>query len=278
VAAYTGVKIFSRGDPAGVIFVGDPGSLTGDVWLENSEPRDLQLRRASVVSTAVQAADPTDADRIAHIAVPRSLRAHQRQLLSVSFDVDRTTPPGTYDVSIVLEGAEGTTTFPGQIIVTQEYALTIEPDQLVVSVPPSGTFEGQVVVINDGNVPIDIVALGEFPLEDPWRAPRCCCCCHDEDGKHVAHDEGEAGDDREFGTIVIDNDKATIEPGASTMVRFVARLPQGLPANTHLRARPRIGIERFNLDVITAPAGNRVEEPRSESAARRSQQQKKKRS
>jgi hypothetical protein len=281
VAAYTSVKLFSGNQPdEGVIFIGDPGSLSADVWLENSAPSDLQIRRASVFSGAVRAAEPADRDRLARIQVPKRIRPHQRHHLAVSFDVDRFTPPGAYAASIVLEGEDGTTTFPAQIIVTQDYALSIEPDQIVVTVPPGGRFEGEVVVSNEGNVPIDIGPLGEYPLEDPWREPLCCCCCHDDhedDDEHIAEAGGEPlVEGRKIGTIVIDNERKTVEPGSIAVVRFVARVSADLPTNMHLRARPRIGIERFSLDVITpSGAGGDL---RPASSRRRPDTQKKKRS
>jgi hypothetical protein len=274
------VKLFSRGDAdEGVVFIGDPGSLSGDVWLENREGHQLEFRRASLVSRDVRPAELTATDRITQIFIPKYIRPHQRQLVSVSFDLDPSTPPGTYPATIVLEGADGTATFPAQIIVTQNYALTIEPDQLVASVEPGGTFDGEVVVVNEGNVPIDVVPLGEYPLEDPARTARCCCCCHDGDDEREADDD-EGLDEPDFGAVAIDNRQLTVEPGRSALVRFVAHVPDTVPANMHLRARPRIGIERFSLDVITRPAGLSGGDSvtPNETVRRRSPQKKKKRS
>jgi hypothetical protein len=192
-------------------------------------------------------------------------------VVSVSFDLDPSTPPGTYDASILLEAVSGTATFPARIIVTQNYALTIEPDQLVASVAPGGTFDGEVVVVNEGNVPIEVVPLGDYPLEDPARSMRCCCCCHDE-----RHDDDDV-DEPEFGAVTIDNRRLTVEPGRSALVRFVGRVPNTVPPNMLLRARPRIGIERFTLDVITLPValsgGDSVAQ--SETIRRRSPQKQK---
>ena len=278
MAAYTGVKLFSRNQPdEGVIFAGDPGALSADVWLENRAASELHIRRASVLSKVVRAAEPGDSGRLARIQVPKRIQPHECHHLAVSFDVDPFTPPGTYDASIVLEGVDGNTIFPAQIVVTQNYSLSIEPDQIVLTVPPGGTGEGEVVVSNDGNVPIEVGPMGEYTLEDRWREPVCCCSCHEEEGDRIAEADGESSvDDRRIGAVVIDNDPMTVEPGATVVVRFVARVPPDLPMNMHLRARPRIGIERFSLDVITPPdAGS---EARHAPSRRRPHTQKKKRS
>lgn len=274
------VKLFSRHEAdEDLVFVGAPGSISGEVWLENREAEQLELRTASVQSPHVRPTALTRTGRIAHIPVPKYLRAHQRELLSVAFDLDRSTPPGRYDASVVLEGPDGTAAFPARIIVTQHYSLRIKPDELVVTAVPGGTFNGEVVVFNDGNVPIEIAPLGEFPLEDPWRAPRCCCCGREDDdtsADETEHgSEAERGSDEapEFGVVTLDNERATVAPAAFAVVSFVGRLSDRVPANIHLRARPRIGIERFSLDVITPPGG--ATEPRSESSRKRSPQKRK---
>jgi hypothetical protein len=226
--------------------------LSAEVWLENDEPRSFQLRGASVLSTELRVAgDGTHAERVARIPVPRQVTAHQRRLLSVAFHLDRSTRPGTYQAAIVLEGDEDTQAFPARIIVTPHYELTIAPDELVFSAVPGATFGGEVIVSNHGNVPIEVFPLGEFPLEEPSRDVRCCCC----DGVNASAGEEATDEDEDegFGVIAIDNERLIVAPGAWAVVKFVARLPDGLPANLHLLAKPRIGTERFTLNIITAP-------------------------
>lgn len=267
------VKLFSRHEAGeALVFVGEAGSVSGQIWLENRESREIELRLASLHSPHVRAAELTRTGGLARVPVPKLLRGHQRQLVSFAFDLDPSTPPGTYDASLVVEGTEGTTTFPAQIVVTQDYSLTIDPDEFVVTAVPGGTFTGEVIVENDGNVPIEVWPLGEFPLDDPSREPRCCCCGGDE----VDTDEGkpDSDDEPELGVVVIDNERTTVEPGESATIKFVGRLSDDVPANMLLRAKPRIGIERFTLDVITPPGGAGA--PRSES--RRRSPQKRKRS
>jgi hypothetical protein len=272
VAIDARAKLFSRREAdEALLFVGEPGSISGKVWLENPDEEQLELRRASLYSPYVRSTEPARGNRITQIPVPKYLPARQRQLVSIVFDLDPSTPPGTYDASVVLESADGTTTFPARIIVTPQYSLSIEPDRLVVTAAPGGAFAGEVVVVNDGNVPIDVLPLGEFPLEDPWREPRCCCC-RDERAS-TDESESESDDEPEFGVVVLDNERATVEPGAFAFVKFVGRVPGELPPNMHLRAKPRIGIERFSLDVITPPGS--AGEPRSESVRKRSPQTRK---
>jgi len=273
VALDARVKLFNRRDAGEALrFVGDAGSVSGEVWLENREARDIELRPGSLHAPQLRPIEGTRAGSIARVSLPKYLRGHERQLVSIAFDVDPSNPPGTYDASLVIEDTEGTATFPAQIVVAQDYSLTIEPHELVVTAPPGGSFAGEVVVVNEGNVPIDVWPLGEFPLEDPWREPRCCCCCRD-DKVGAGEAEHESDDEPEFGVVVIDNEHTIVQPGTSATVTFVGHVPDDVPANMHLRARPRVGIERFTLDVITPPGG--TGEPRSEPSRRRSTQKRK---
>jgi hypothetical protein len=270
VAIDARAKLFSRREAGdALVFVGEAGSVSGQIWLENRESSEIELRVASLHSPHVRPAELTRTGGIARIPVPKLLRGHQRELVSFAFDLDPSTPPGKYEASLVVEGAEGTTTFPAEIIVTQDYSLTIDPDEFVVTAVPGGEFTGEVVVENDGNVPIEVFPLGEFRLEDPSREPQCCCCCGDEIDTDEEDDESD--DEPEFGVVVIDNERTTVEPATSATIRFVGRLSDDAPANMLLRAKPRIGIERFTLDVITPPGGAA---PPSESGRRSPQKRK----
>jgi len=276
VALDARVKLFNRREAGeALLFVGEAGSVSGEVWLENRDAREIELRPASLHAPQLRLIEGARAGGTARVSLPKYLRGHERQLVSIAFDVDPSNPPGTYDASLVIEDAEGTATFPAQIVVTQDYSLSIEPDELVVTAPPGGSFAGEVVVVNEGNVPIDVWPLGEFSLDDPWREPRCCCCCRDDKvgAGEAEHESPESDAEPEFGVVVIDNERTTVQPGTSATVKFVGHVPDDVPANMHLRARPRIGTKRFSLDVITPPGG--VSEPRSEPSRRRSTQKRK---
>jgi len=249
------LKLFCPGDPhaKAVLFAGAPGSVEADVWLENGESTDLVLREAALISPSIPVAGRHNHVRI---AVPKVLPAHQRKLLSVSFDLDPSTPPGTYDAEIRIEGAVGTKRFAAQITVVQNYALSIEPEQFVFTCAPGDTVAGELVVRNEGNVPIRVTPIGEYPLRNPlWFE----CVGGEYDRPTIDRERrGEAPEtrdsapyDEDFESLLIDNKDISVDPGNWALVKFTAKLPDSLPANEHLRARPRIGTERFNVDIIT---------------------------
>jgi hypothetical protein len=254
IARDSAVRLFSRG-PSGeepIVFAGEPASLEADVWLHNEEEDDLLLQRATLTCLAMQ--KYAKRAEIARLSVPRVVAAGQRKLLSMSFDIDPTVPPGIYEAEVRLEGTAGSKEFFAQIIVTQNYQLSLEPDQFVFAGDAGRRLSGEVVVWNEGNVPVDVSPMGEVRLEDPDLRERCPCC--------GAQDELREKEKDEFGSVVIANDTVVVEPGTWALVKFKVILPDSLPANAHLRARPRVGNERFNIDILTPVAGGRLTKER----------------
>jgi hypothetical protein len=254
------LRLFSPGDPHAktVLFAGVPGLVEADLCLENGESTDLVLREASLISRSIPVATTGHHDEVIRITVPKILPAHQRKLLSVSLDLDPSTPPGTYDAEIRIEGAMETKRFAVQITVVQNYALSIEPEQFVFTSDSGSTVSGELVVRNEGNVPIRVTPIGEYPLRNlSWFE----CISREHDWRTIGRDRERYAEstethdpqqqDEDFESLLIDNKDISVDPGSWAVVKFTAKLPDSLPANEHLRARPRIGTERFNVDIIT---------------------------
>jgi hypothetical protein len=237
------VRVFARGSTAGepIVFVGEPSLLEADLWLHNEGDGDLLLDKATVISPALQKDAPRS--EVARISVPRVLRARQRTLLSTSFDIDPSIPPGTYEAEIRLHRESGHESFLAWITVTQNYQLSLDPDQFVFAATPGSSVSAELVVWNEGNVPVEVTPMGECELKDPDRVEPCPCCC--------AREERREKEEDEFGRVRITNDNLVVEPGAWASVKFTVHLPESLPANAQLRARPRVGNERFNIDILT---------------------------
>jgi hypothetical protein len=243
IASDTAVKLVARGSSAEgpIIFAGSPALLEAEAWLHNDEREDLRLRRATLISSAV----PMLAEQaeVARLTVPRVVLAGQRKLLSMSFDLDPSIPPGTYDAEIRLEGIAGSKSFFAWIIVARNYQLSLEPDQFVFPAGAGSRITAEMAVWNEGNVPIEVTPMGEYRLEDANQREPCPCC--------GARHERKRRDDEDFGCIVISNDTFLLQPGTWALVKFTAQMPDSLPPNAHLRARPRVGNERFDFDILT---------------------------
>ncbi len=275
------VKVFPPGGEPGspVIFVGRPSNLRAQFWLENDGDVDLRVRAVSLFVAQIPGVEMKSGYELARIAVAATVPPRQRRLLTPSLSLDATAAPGTYDAEMQLESAEVIQRVPARIVVTPNYSLSLQPDEFVIAAGPGATVRDQVIVVrNEGNVPVVVPPLGEFPLRDPAR-PECVCWCVQMDGSAFTvrtatppdgpDGEGEEEDDEEeFGSIRIDNNQTTVPPGLWALIQLNITVPEGLPANAHLQARPRVGIERFKLDLLT-PAEESAGPKRPESPRRR---------
>jgi hypothetical protein len=243
IASTKVVKLFARGSSAGepIVFAGEPTSLQADLWLHNEGKEDLLLQHARLISPALQR--HTERPDVARISVPRVLAARQRKLLSATFNIDPSIPPGSYEAEIRLEGSDGGQSFPARVIVTQNYQLSLDPEEFVFTANGATSISSELLVRNEGNVPVEVTPMGECELKDPERPEPCPCCSAAEESKQKEEDK--------FGFLRITNAADVIQPGTWTAIKFTLHLPDSLPANAHLRARPRVGNERFNIDILT---------------------------
>lgn len=251
-----------------VVFGGSPGGIHVDLWLQNDNDEPLSIHSGSLIAPEVL--DPEDPD--VDISAPEVVAAHQRELVTLSFTIGSLTPPEAYDAELKFDTSAGELAFPVQIVILQNYQLSVDPDQFVFRASSSDVVSAHVIVRNEGNLPVEVTSMGEFPLRDPWR-PVCCGQADAEPPVAVPRRTGlvmavqrSSGNyseltpatngnnkDEFFGSLVIENEKRTLAPGNSSIIRFTARLPDSLPSNAHLRARPRICTERFNIDILTPP-------------------------
>jgi hypothetical protein len=238
-------KLFARGSGAGdpIVLAGEPASLQADIWLHNDGKEDLLLRRAKVISPELQRY--TKQPEVARISVPRVLGAQQRKLLSVNIDIDPSIPPGSYDAEIRLEGSDSSQGFPARLIVTQNYQLSLDPEEFVFATGAATSISSELLVRNEGNVPVEVTPMGECQLKDPERRESCLSRSAAEELKEKKEEEDW------FGVLRITNTEVVVQPGTWAAVKFTLHLPDSLPANAHLRARPRVGNERFNIDLLT---------------------------
>lgn len=252
-AGANAVKLFARGSSAGkpIVFTGEPTRLKADVWLHNEGKEDLLLEHATLISPALQR--HAERQEVARISVPRVIHARERRLLSVSFDIDSSIPPGSYDAEIRLEAAGGSKNFLAQVVVTQNYQLSVDPGQFVFAAGAARSISGELVVRNKGNIAVEVTPMGECQLKDPERPEPCCS----------AVEEPKQKEEDEFSSLQITNDTVVVQPGTWMPVRFTVVLPDSLPANAHLRARPRVGNKRFNIDILTSARPSHVTKHRS---------------
>jgi hypothetical protein len=254
-------KLYSYGDKpdSPIILVGQRQQFRAQLWLENDSDKELHLRKALLASRLVRVVDGED--RMTNIPVPAVLAARHRTTLTVAFAVDSWTLPGEYEAVIRLESASGTQEFPVRVHVPQSYAISIEPDQFVLAAAAGNTIADQVLVVhNQGNTPVLVTSIGEYPLrKPPWAGflvgPVFRYALGEHNPSRQAEVAKEVATEREHdcGSILVENEETTVAPGTWASVRFAVKLSEAVPCGALLRATPRVGTERFSIDIVTPP-------------------------
>jgi hypothetical protein len=254
------VKLYVKENAPGtpIVFGGPPGGVEVELWLQNDRDEPLTIDSATLIAPKVLDLGSDESEL--SVTVPSSVPAHDRVLVTVSFNIGPFVPPEAYDATMKFTAGAEELVFPAQIVVLQNYDLSVDPDQFVFKASAADVVSGHVIVRNDGNVPVEVTVMGEYPLRDPWR-PVCCVQADAEPVLGFRRDSGSYSElsaqsddkDGDFGSVIVENENATLAPGNWRVIRFTVRFPDSLPSNAHLRARPRIGTERFNLDILTPP-------------------------
>lgn len=147
-----------------IVLVGQPASLRGDLYLRNSSPERVVLRKLPLASgeqvAALRSARPGFAPAVR--LSPGIIRPGHTGPVSLSVSLDPYTPPGEYHAEMDMAGRM----VPVVMRVTERVDLRISPAELVIENRPDQTFQKQIVVTNTGNVPLTIGKLGSVFLDD----------------------------------------------------------------------------------------------------------------
>lgn len=218
--------------------------LRGDFWLANPSDTTVIVESATFTATfatGVQSgAIPTSSD----FAVAG--RGFKR--FTFGFSMAPSTAPGSYGANVDLVTSAGTISIPALLFVTEVALVGLAPTARVfTAVEPNATLAGTVLVRNQGNVAFDVGAIPDEPLIEIVAAPRVLAV---EAGGALQVEPAE-GFTVLASNVSFTNETPTIAVGGWAEVAYELTTPSSLPSNVHLRALPRIGTERFAIDLLT---------------------------
>jgi hypothetical protein len=229
-------------EPAGpLLFVGPPNALRGSFILRNHGESSVRAPRFRIENTTLRGFGNTLRPTIT-VDVWLPPGAEQRVTLAVS--VDPFTAPGTYEAELV----HGETRQPVKFIVTGSPLTVLSPSRLLLTQRHRRT-EHQVLVRNDGNVPLTIEDLGALVLEDM----ELQCRVIRETVRHTQHptwDElvGTAADElkKEFGDLKplevrTLNKPVHVPPGGQALLVLEVEIPKEIPRRRTYVATGRVG-------------------------------------
>jgi hypothetical protein len=238
-----------------LVLAGPPRALTGRVDLHNPGDVNLVLRNAGLRDPGgVLIGQP-----LRHALPLLVLRPHQERNVSLKVAVDPATPPGEYSVELELAGR----TRPVVLHVAEVFDLSIRPASLVVANAPGQAQRKQLIVTNEGNVPITVGEIGEVDLKDDmvWdRAVRIAI--EPWAGKadveieefvvavlRVAREEAY-----QVGSLVVRNlnGRVDVSPGETKVIDLEITLREELPLNSRYRGRAPLLTQDLEIVVVSS--------------------------
>ena len=241
-----------------IILAGAPHELEGQLFLQNTGQERLTLRDLSVRQMATTRKVP----RVIPEGVPFqlgsvTLEPGQQQRVSVNLSLDQYTPPGDYAAELEAAGETRSVI----IHVVESIDLDLEPRELVLDNLPGETARKQVVVSNQGNVPLTIGDFGEILLDDDRHSQRVLHIFLDSIGAEPLPLEEYAALLLRESRQVIDEAGAlqvkcvggpfVLNPGDTQAVELEITLPPRLVANRRYKGRAVIYTD--NLDFVVVP-------------------------
>lgn len=229
-----------------VLLRGAADELKGEIWLSNPSTDDVTVSAASISVTFGGGTET------APIQIPPDsvvAGGGSRRLL-ITQGLEPFTAPDSYSASIDLTTSGGALSIAATAVVEPVVALGFAPVRVVfTSVASSSTLNGEVAVVNRGNVPLTVNTMPVESIFEVTAAPRLVAVA--DDGT-VAVTPADGLAPLAGLELTFTNDTPTIDVGGWANVQFSITTPAGLPANSHLRSLPRIGTERFFVDLLTA--------------------------
>jgi hypothetical protein len=226
-----------------VLIVGTGEVVRGEMWLSNPAAADLTLTGATITVTMPTGPEAGQIPLPADVVVP----GNGVRRMIVEMGMQPLTEPGAYPAVLDLATSAGSQAVPASLVVTAVTAPVILPERLVFTgVTPSAVVDGSVVVRNAGNVPLTVGPIPDEPLLEVRAHPRVLAV-----GAGGAMVVEPAVGLAPTGTATFTNTTPTVPPGGWSAVAFQLTAPAALASNAHLRALPRIGTERFAVDLLT---------------------------
>jgi hypothetical protein len=239
-----------------LVLVGPPRGIRGEFLLRNATDRKVIVREPRLHQAAEKAAKakvaavlPAPATLMRRIIV----RPQQNRPVPVVLALDRRTPPGTYHAELDIEGQRR----PVVMHVTEDVALTIAPETLVLPNRAGEKVNKRVIFTNDGNVPIAIRSLGTIVLDEELVHCRALRGALADVGETMTSlDDFAAALGRRYRALYetlvlkVQNAAVTVEPGATAAVDLKITLPEKLEPRSRYSGYAAISTTSLTFTIV----------------------------
>lgn len=231
-----------------LVFYGPPTALHGNIRLHNTSEEKVRLRSLTLETPKLRGTAGLPLQRL-ELAV--RLYPSEQVSAQASICVDPTTPPGTYEATVLL----GDRRQPVVIHVTERVDLRVSPQSVSLYTEGERTFRGEFVVQNAGNVPLRLGGKCLVPLTVslPMGAAiqdgleKAC----DAEPNEVLKKLVCAWSEQQVGEALITREDVTLAPGETRKIAGACRLPSNLHSFRRYAARLALYNASIDLEVYT---------------------------
>ncbi len=253
-ASMPGYDILDLSADAPIILVGEGKSLRGELRLRNPGPDRIQLSAANLHLQVSHSSQPIP---YAQVSLPAGLPPGQSQRVKMSLDFDPLTPPGEYKGELDMAGH----TRAVIVYVAELIRLAISPQVLVIDQPAGSIVSKNIILTNEGNVPLTFVPIGKVALGEELMLRRSLSVTVAAAGEKEANPLGKIFADLvhqeskavlgEAGTLMVVNASLVLQPGESRQLGLEIHLPDNLSMNS--RYIGRVPLYTSDLEFVVVP-------------------------
>jgi len=236
-----------------LVLVGPPRALRGEFRVRNAGDRKLVVRQPTVRPAPPSKKAAAALPQREHVLRRIIVRPGQSRHVPVTLTFEDATPPGTYEAQLEVEGERQSVI----IHVTEEVALSIAPQQIVLPNRAGERVRKRVVFTNQGNVPVTVSSIGTVVLDEELVHCRALRGAIDDVG-----DTLEGLDDflvalgkrykKLYATLVlrVQNDAVDIAPGETKAVDLKIALPDKLEPRSRYSGYAAISTSSLTFTIV----------------------------
>lgn len=243
-----------------IVLSGPPHMLTGNLILQNRAGeklfvRDLPLRPSKARKKGAKAAPLGD-----HLLVRARLAPDESKSHPLQVTLDAQTPPGVYEASVSI----GKTEVPVRLSVHPFIEVSLAPDSLyLVGLEAGRTHEADVLLVNEGNVPVEVPPLRHGTATDMDLVCRNLVQAIRENGKEGsqavldAFVRGVTADIAGWIELTIKEAATVVDPGASILMHMTFKLPEDVKMERAYEGEIRIYDELLSYVIVGEPGARK---------------------
>jgi hypothetical protein len=244
-----------------LVLIGPPRGVRGEFRVQNPTERKIIVKQPLLKRAATAARGKGAAAKAAAAALPAEslvlrrivVRPGQSRPVPISLALDPTTPPGTYQAELEVEGEQRTVVMH----VTEDVTFSITPDELVLPNHAGAKVQKQVIFTNHGNVPLAIRSIGTVVLDEELAHCRALRGALDEVGDTMKNlDDFLVALGKRYKAIYatlvlkVQNEKVTVAPGETRALDLTITLPEKMEARSRYTGYAAISTGTLTFTVV----------------------------